>query len=107
MEIVISVLIGVLIMEGYAWLDAFSKWLLERAVRQISPEDQDRCREEWSADLNAMPNTAVKLFYALRNYSTNVADKINADACEAKWKKIDGTLDAIALAHQDTVAKIR
>jgi hypothetical protein len=47
MEIVISVLIGVLIMEGYAWLDAFSKWLLERAVRRISPEDQDRCREEW------------------------------------------------------------
>jgi hypothetical protein len=57
--------------------------------------------------LNAMPNTAVKLVYALRNFSTNVADKINADSCEAKWKKIDGTLDAIALVHQETVAKIR
>jgi hypothetical protein len=100
MEIIISILIGVLIMEGYAWLDAVSKWLLERAVRQISPEDQDRCREEWRADLDAMPNTVVKLIYAWKNFSTDVADKINADCYEAMLNRSNEMFDNIIDAHR-------
>jgi hypothetical protein len=107
MEIVISLLIGILIMEGYAWLDAFAKWLLERAVSQISAEDQERCREEWKADLDAMPNTAWKLVYALRNFSTTAAERINADLCEAKWDKIQDELDEMVTGYQVVVEQFR
>ena len=53
MELVISVVIGILIVEAYAWLPKFSEWLTERAVLRLRSEDQDRCREEWKAGLDA------------------------------------------------------
>lgn len=98
-------------MEGYAWLDALSKWLLERAVRKISPEDQDRCREEWRADLDSMPNTVVKLIYALRNFSSDVVDEINADCYENErfddvikiYRRCCEKFEALKVQHSDAV----
>jgi hypothetical protein len=66
MELIVSVLAGFLIVEVYSWLPYLSNWLLERAVRRVRAEDRDRCREEWNADLDALPNTMIKIFYALR-----------------------------------------
>ena len=59
MELVISVVIGLLIVEVYAWLPKISEWLIERAVQRLRSEDQDRCREEWKAGLDAFPNTKL------------------------------------------------
>jgi hypothetical protein len=83
MEIVIAVIIaivtGIALMEGYAWLDSIANLLLERAVRHVLDCDRARCREEWSADLQAMPNSLYKIAYALANFRRSTAAKINAD----------------------------
>jgi len=105
-EILISVLIGALIMEGYAWLEDFAKWLLERAVCQISAEDRDRCREEWNADLDAMPNSVVKVVYALRNFSSGTADRISADLFADRLEDINGTLEDILSDHRACLEKL-
>jgi len=107
MESLIAILIGVLVMEGYAWLDAFAKWLLERAVKRINAEDQDRCREEWNADLNSMPNSVWKLMYALNNFSSSDATEINSDCCEKKWDAIVEKLDEITSEHQKCIETLR
>ena len=65
MELVISIVIGILIVEGYAWLPTISQWLVNLTVRQLPAEHQERCREEWTANLNALPNTLVRLVHAL------------------------------------------
>jgi hypothetical protein len=57
MELLISIIVGVLIVEIYAWLPQISSWLIRRAVDRLRAEDKERCREEWNAQLDALPNT--------------------------------------------------
>jgi hypothetical protein len=61
MELLISILVGLGIMEAYAWLPATCQWLLESAVSHLPTENQERCREEWTESLEALPNTAMRL----------------------------------------------
>jgi hypothetical protein len=107
MDIVISILVGFLMIEVYAWLSLFSKWILERAVRRVVPEEQARCREEWNADLDAMPNTMVKLLYALCNFSVSAAESINADFFEANCTDIDRALAELMSRHRAYVEEFR
>jgi hypothetical protein len=94
MEILISILVGLAIMECYAWTDSFSKWLLERAVRQIEDSDRERCREEWTADLEAMPNTMFKLIFAVQSFRASTVKSMNANITKPDWEEIE-----IALAQ--------
>lgn len=107
MELIVSVLAGFLIVEAYSWLPYFSKRLLERAVRRVSAEVRDRCREEWNADLDALPNTMVKIFYAFRHFSIGAADLINADFFEDKCNEIDDMFEDFASQHQRLVEDFR
>jgi hypothetical protein len=107
MELIVSVLAGFLIVEVYSWLPYLSNWLLERAVRRVRAEDRDRCREEWNADLDALPNTMIKIFYALRYFSIGAADMINADFFEEKCNEIDYTFENFASQHQKLVEDLR
>ena len=63
-----------------------SEWLLERAIRRLCPENQERYREEWKADLDAKPNSLIKLLWALGCYRV-------ADRTVFLQDKYDGTLD--------------
>jgi hypothetical protein len=109
MEIVVSVavsfVIGVIIMEGYAWLDALATKLLDRAVQQVSAEYRDRCREEWRADLATMPNSLSKVAFALLNF-TAVAKSMNAEFMEAEFEEMDSTLEDIIAKHKSAKAQI-
>ena len=51
MELLISILVGLCLIEVYAWLPVLSQWVLERAVSRLPAQDQERCREEWKASL--------------------------------------------------------
>jgi hypothetical protein len=83
MEILIAVAVsittGIFLVEGYVWLDSLAAWLLERAVRHIVDDEQARCREEWSSDLAAMPNSLFKIAYAMANFRKSTAEVINAE----------------------------
>jgi hypothetical protein len=93
--VVVSIAVGVMLVEFYAWLPHLSQKLLERAVRRVCAEDRERWREEWSADLNALPNTLVKLFYAVTNFSGSAVEKINADLLEAKCDEMGELLAGV------------
>lgn len=76
--IVIGLITGFAVMEAYAWFDAIAVWLMNRATRHIVKDQRDRYREEWAADLSAIPTSLYKLAYAATNFRKRVAYQINA-----------------------------
>jgi len=101
MELLISVIVGILIVEAYVWLPKISEWLIERAVQRLRSEDQVRCREEWKAGLDALPNTVIKLVHAL-SYR-GAARRINADFFENKLNEINALIEECVHKHSGAV----
>ena len=60
----ISALTGLLVVELYVWLPKVSEKLLRIAIKRLPEPDKERCLEEWSAALAALPNTVVRLWHA-------------------------------------------
>lgn len=65
MDLLIAILIGLATIEVYAWLPKASGWLLNLAIRSLPDEERERCQEEWTAALEALPNTLAKLLHAV------------------------------------------
>lgn len=105
MELAISIALGILMVEAYAWLPKISAWLIERAVSRLPAEDQARCREEWKASLDALPNSGMKLLHALSFRCA--ADRINADSIEAKLDHIERQLGDVSDKHSCDLQKMR
>lgn len=99
MELIISIILGMMLMEAYGWIPKISNWLLDRAVRKIHADEQQRCREEWSADLNAIPDGMVKLWFAIRNFSSGNADRINADFLDAQAHDMNEVFEELVKSH--------
>lgn len=99
MELIISIILGMMLMEAYAWIPKISNWLLDRAVRKIHADEQQRCREEWSADLNAIPDGMVKLWFAIRNFSSGVAETINADFLDTQAHDMNEVFEDLVKTH--------
>jgi hypothetical protein len=91
MELVISIVIGILMVEAYAWLPKLSEWLIDKAVQPLRNEDRDRCREEWEAGLEALPNTLIRLVHAL-SY-VGAAHRINTEVSESKLVELDALIE--------------
>src|SRR5271165_4733135 len=104
MELVISIVIGILVVEAYAWLPKTSEWLTERAVLRLRSEDQDRCREEWKAGLDALPNTVIRLVHALSYLGA--AQKINADFFESNLTEINALVKECGQKYSTVVASL-
>jgi hypothetical protein len=105
MELLISIALGVLLVEAYAWVPQISEWLIERFVSQLlAKEDQARCREEWKASLDALPNSLAKLLHALS--FVFAPERINADSVEAKLERIGHQLEALSQKHSCTLQEI-
>jgi hypothetical protein len=98
MELIASILVAVIVVELYVWLPKISEWLLEFAVRQLRAEDQERCLEEWKAQLDDLPNTIVRLVHALS--FTAAARQINADFCEDKLDEFNQRLNNLLEIHR-------
>jgi hypothetical protein len=97
MEFVISLAVGLLLYELYAWLPRISEMVLAWAVSTLPPKDRERYREEWLAHLNSLPNTAVRLINAL-NFCV-AALRIRADIVAAQRSEIEGVLDDLSLQN--------
>ena len=70
----ISIVIGVGLMEAYAWLDPLAKWLVRRAGQQLPEENREEFTEQFLADVNAMPNSVAKVVFAFRNCTLAIND---------------------------------
>jgi hypothetical protein len=101
MELVISIVIGIPIVEAYAWMPKISGWLIEREVQRLRREDQNRCREEWRAGLDALPNSVPKLIHALSYLGA--AHRINGDFFENKLTEIDALMEECVHKHSGWV----
>jgi hypothetical protein len=104
MELLISILIGVGIMEAYAWLPVVCRWLLESAVSGLPTEIQGRCREEWTEGLETLPNTAVRLVHAL-SYIFG-ARKITVDYWEENLKQLEAAIGDLSRYQQGLQGKL-
>jgi len=92
MQLLISGLVSIIIMEAYAWLPRFSHRLLDQAVRRLRKRDQERCREEWIVGLEALPNTFAKLFHAIR--FVRAARRIGDDSFRSELRMLDEEIAA-------------
>jgi hypothetical protein len=93
-SILVSIFVGFLIMEAYAWGPRISEWLVERAVRRLHTEDQESCRAEWRADLACLPNSAVQLIWAFD--CLRAATQINTNIFQEKFDQVDSLLGELS-----------
>jgi DNA repair exonuclease SbcCD ATPase subunit len=96
-SILVSVFVGFLIMEAYAWGPRISEWLVERAVRRLPIEEQERCRAEWKADLASLPNSAVQVVWALGCFRAAIQG--NLMIFQEKLDQIDDLIGELAKKH--------
>jgi hypothetical protein len=104
-ELGLSVLIAILVIELYAWLPRISEWLLEFAVHRLRPEDQERCREEWKAQLNCLPNTVVRVIHAFSLMPA--AGQINADFYSDRFNDLKRRFQQLAALHSQNGEKLK
>jgi hypothetical protein len=97
MELLISGLVSIIIMEAYAWLPRLSHRLLDRAVRRLRKRDRDRCRQEWIAGPEALPNTFAKVFHAIR--FVQEARRIGDDSFRSELRALDEEIREVAEQH--------
>jgi hypothetical protein len=95
MEILISILTGILLMELYAWLDPLAKWLVERVAEKLPDECQAAFEEQFMADLAAFPNSFAKVYFAFRN-CTMAAQNINEEVRRARLLALADTFEDLA-----------
>jgi hypothetical protein len=106
MELVISIVIGFVIVEIYAWLPHVSNWFINRAVQRLRKEDQDRCREEWTANLATLPNTLATLVHAISLYAVG-AHRSNTEFFETKLTEIDALIEEFGKKHTSAAGNYR
>ena len=105
MEILITILVGVFLIEVYAWLPKWIERLLEQTILQLPAGERDRCREEWKANLDALPNSGVRLVHAIS--FRLAADRINANIFDAKLEEFADSLRILSNEHSSNALKMR
>jgi len=105
-SIVIAIVVGVLLTEGYAWLPGVAKWLVEQAVSQLIPGERDRYREEWNAHLQEFPNSVVKVAHALSFAWPLTTRQINDAILDAALAEIDSEFVDVRVIHLQVAKKL-
>ena len=67
METLISTLIGIALIEVYAWLDPLAKWLVGRVAKNLPEDRRADFTEQFIADLATLPNSVAKVYFAFRD----------------------------------------
>jgi hypothetical protein len=101
---VIAILISLSIQEIYAWLPNAVIFLFDRAIRRLAPEIQGRYREEWQADLEAMPNSLMKILWAF-GFITLVA-RLNSAHLQRRYESADAVFQELSSVHSLNVRKV-
>lgn len=105
MELITALLLPILLVELYTWLPAISEWVLELNVRRLCIENRDQFREEWKANLDAFPNTIVKLIHAL-SY-TVAASRINKELFDDELVKISQNFHKLSDTHRAGICDLK
>jgi hypothetical protein len=96
METLISLLIGAGLIEIYAWLDPLAKWLVRRAAKTLPAQKSEAFAEQFLADVEAMPNSVAKLYFALRNCTfaaSAIRQALHREALLSVAARFDGVVE--------------
>jgi hypothetical protein len=74
MEILISLVVGIVLMEMYAWLDPLAMWIVRRAANELPEDRHEEFTDQWEADLAAVPNSIMKVCYVFRDCLLPIKD---------------------------------
>jgi hypothetical protein len=74
MEVLISIAIGVILIELYVWLDPLSKFLVRWAAKKLPAGRDEEFQAQWEADLASVPNSLFKLYFVLRDCVLPISD---------------------------------
>jgi hypothetical protein len=74
MEILVSLVIGIVLMELYVWLDPFTRRLVGWAAKQLPADREAEFQAQWEGDLAAVPNSLFKLYFVLRDCVLPIKD---------------------------------
>jgi hypothetical protein len=61
-------------------------WLLHRALRNLPEVERERCEEEWTAALDALPHTLARVYHAASFIAA--ARTIQAEALDEKFRSV-------------------
>jgi hypothetical protein len=65
MELLITFLLGLAVVESYAWLPQICRLIVELAIKLLPSEHRERWREEFHESQSALPQSAWKLVEAI------------------------------------------
>lgn len=108
MEILISTLIGIVLVEAYAWLDPLARWLVRRAGQQLPEESREELTEQFLADVDALPNSVFKVVFAFRNCTMAINDineAVYRDTFESIVDGYDSFIDRMMSKRDRIVAQ--
>jgi hypothetical protein len=115
MEILISIIVGIVLMETYAWLDPLAMWIVRRAAKELPEDRAEEFTDQWEADLAAVPNSIMKVCYVFRDCLLPIKDIAQtmfrddfedmADKSDLVFEKISGVVDRLMTQSEDVVQK--
>jgi hypothetical protein len=103
MEILISLFIGIFLMELYAWLDPLAKWLVERVAKELPEDRQAEFTEQFMADLATLPNSVAKVYFAFRDCTMaaeTIYQSVYRDAFLFMADDLDSAIEKLCHADQ-------
>jgi hypothetical protein len=102
MGILISALIGLALIELYAWLDPLAKWIVRRVAQNLPEDRRQDFIEQFTADLDALPNSVLKILFAIRDgaiSANDIRDAVFRDTLSSLVDAIDSNLDKLKRAE--------
>jgi hypothetical protein len=99
----ISIFIGILLMELYAWLDPLAKWLVERVAKTLPHDRQADFKEQFIADLATLPNSIAKVYFALRDCTLaaqSIYQAVYREGCLSLVDDLDDMVEALNRANR-------
>jgi hypothetical protein len=103
MEILISTLIGIALIEVYAWLDPLAKWLVGRVAKKLPEDRRADFTEQFMADLATIPNSLAKVFFAFRDCTLaakNIYQAVYRETFLSLADNFDSMFNGVSLLDQ-------
>jgi hypothetical protein len=103
MEILISLVTGIVLMEVYVWLDPLSIWLVRRVAKTLPEETRAEFVEQFTADLATLPNSISKVYFAFRDCTlaaNSIRQAVVREAALTLADEYKSTYNEMGLLHQ-------
>jgi hypothetical protein len=108
MELLTTVLIGLALVEIYAWLPRVCMWIVELAIRLLPPGQRERWREEFQEGQSALPQSAWRLVHAISlcSCALSMRRSLAVARAEDQFERADKGMALIFSQHRAAETKL-